>query len=659
VAGLSQVLIWYLYHDLVPTERTNRHSYLDLPRDQITGWIRFGYELGCETSKHNIRQLPSRLQETIDELGIDGWEVCRRLIRLSNADEMKRHEMANVRVTGTSRYLAIGEKLEADKAMIAALRPLPRTLWADWQHQTLEYIEAYMDIVIRPAIDPTEQHLHSSKMPERDTERKEIRRLFNRVCDYHTDTPLGSIYDQALAQVRWARANEVLMSREHIMARQESRFFPDAYGQPQGWDHMPYGPSRDLEQRRRSAPVLDEDKRILLSIQENMDSLREDVDIIRVACFMDKADIRSRATQRLMRQEKGLVSRAQKHMEGIQQKMREVKDPARDTGTPEGDADTEMDDARRSRRSSHAARLPRALQSIMLNMKASKSTPDLTTYGLQNGQGPDHDLSSGDEYEQGAEQTAVQQHIFNLSPRANGRQSPASGSLSGPKEPLSYSNSVRSSDPENAHYHPARPLDTQWKRNGRILDEEFNSLRMHPVGLASLHHSLAAQVRNDSILPNGQQRQANGNNRRLSSSEEGVNDPFNDFTSAHFGPGPSGPSKNVTFAPSHGRVFTLSTSGHANLGHGTSDPPEKSKYRLSETRYPDLDDLARSHPLTLASPLARRNAGDFGSPGPTVRNIDEPRNTTPTTEPSSVIVERRKRVLSPTSSERQSSDGIE
>lgn len=275
-AGLSHLLIWYIHHDVVPFSQSNRHWYLELPREEIVGWIRFGRELSRGLALQNATQFPPRLLDVIDDLHLQLRDVFQRLIRLSNFDDMRKHELAEFDFNQNSSYLAAGDKLDADKRMVQNLRPISKTMWADMQSATLEWIEACMELVVRPVIDP----LKSSKQSDKQTNGPEMRRLFRSVCAHHLESPIESIYTQALDKPVRVEAEAILLSHHPAFATHEHAWFSGLSTVHEEPGLLPSARVHSSDARRRSAPMINKSTDALIAFGERMDIMKEDMDAL-------------------------------------------------------------------------------------------------------------------------------------------------------------------------------------------------------------------------------------------------------------------------------------------------------------------------------------------------------------------------------------------
>jgi hypothetical protein len=77
------------------------------------------------------------------------------------------------------------------------------------------------------------------------------------------------------------------MLREHVVSsRLKSRFSPS--GSSLQASYLPYGHGHDDESRRRSAPVLDEQKRLFFDLREQIDILEEEFEAMHMQYLMGR-----------------------------------------------------------------------------------------------------------------------------------------------------------------------------------------------------------------------------------------------------------------------------------------------------------------------------------------------------------------------------------
>ena len=224
--NLSNYLLWYAYHDVVPSSSGTRHWYHELHRGEMIGWIRFGQELGHGIGVRGANCFPKQFQKVIDDMGLDVREVCRRLIRVSDSRAMRRHELAEFDFSHDSHFLAAADKLETDRRLVEKLRPTSGTGQADWQEQILQWIETFLELTVRPHVDPTRSYRLEVEMfagtdRARIVEADDARRGFRRICAYHVEEPLELIYVQALGIPNQRRVSAMFRSSRVDMSVHE------------------------------------------------------------------------------------------------------------------------------------------------------------------------------------------------------------------------------------------------------------------------------------------------------------------------------------------------------------------------------------------------------------------------------------------------------
>jgi hypothetical protein len=309
-ASLSQLLIWYLYHDLIPNPHESSHRYEEMHRDLMVGWIRFGYELGQSTKKSKHEHLPRPLQEVIDTLGLDARDVCRKLARLGNEQSMRWHELAMYDLASGSSYLAAGDKLQSDYRMLQSLRPISATCWEKRQKAAMEWAQAYLALVIRPAVDLEAQPSQSFRIEDHDYNKDAVASSFGMLCTDFVNPPTQAIYHQAIGKIKWAYANDVLKAREAMAQTSGTSWFPSTssfkiFGCR--WQDR----ASEKNDRRQSAPMLDRQESALLSLQERMDLMEESVG----AVLDDRNLGNSRYQQMQQTGDRGRSSRAGNHID--------------------------------------------------------------------------------------------------------------------------------------------------------------------------------------------------------------------------------------------------------------------------------------------------------------------------------------------------------
>lgn len=411
-ASLSHLLIWYVYHDVVPVRNDPTSWYHVLNRAELVGWIRFGHELARGSIVHRVQQLPERLQAAILDLNLDERDVVRKLMRLGDMAAMRDHELAEFKLkhlNHVASYTGAGEKLEASLRLIRACRPISQTNWEDFRTKAISWIETFMEVVIRPAVDSSARA--PSQWASNKATEKETRRAFELICGGHSEKPPQAIYRQAIDPFVYGHMTEPSVTHETITSHHEQSWFAGT-GEPYH-AQTAAGSSHDRAHRRRSAPMLDQQVNSLLNLQEEVDSLREKADALlqlrnSLSRSANTPPLQDRHTSRAFDRDQPIVHKGARHHVAL-----------------ESDGDySQVADTSGSPMLHRYRPINRSDQLRMYKSQASRSTPDLANLGLSN------DIGTQSDHEDHDEQSSHPGGAPQLPPEPamhNGRATPVAG----------------------------------------------------------------------------------------------------------------------------------------------------------------------------------------------------------------------------------------
>lgn len=255
-ASLSQLLIWYVYYDVVQVPTKSSKWFKDLPGESMVGWIGLGMEL------KRTKSFPSKtLKLACDELEIDAGQVAARLVRLSD-----RISMLNSELDPKTTYETQFKKLISDLKLVESLRPIPRTQTERWKREIELCIRDYMEVVYLPVIHIGQMDPKPAITMEETHRRNGVRKRLDQVKIASRDPPPKSVYDQA--QEMLGRNRVTFLNGQQTSPSKPVRASGDSErGRPRS--SPPNGSERgrsrsihtELDQddtRRRSAPDLND-----------------------------------------------------------------------------------------------------------------------------------------------------------------------------------------------------------------------------------------------------------------------------------------------------------------------------------------------------------------------------------------------------------------
>jgi hypothetical protein len=205
---LSQLLVWYLYWDIVDVADQGCKWYQQLPLDTIHSWIRLGHELRQHCSvvpRNHAVALPSGLQRACDTLGINEGDVCQRLMRLSNRDAMVKSEIADIQLLGDDfeNRLRLRRKFTADRIIASVLRPISNTSFEQKREQIVKRIDDYMTLEVLPKLHPERYVVPPAKNVAEAKERDQVRAVLGKQGTFRLAHPPQDVYEFALRGLRW------------------------------------------------------------------------------------------------------------------------------------------------------------------------------------------------------------------------------------------------------------------------------------------------------------------------------------------------------------------------------------------------------------------------------------------------------------------------
>lgn len=184
LASLSDILIWYVYYDVV---EKNVKWFEALPSECMLGWIGLGMELKRTNS------LPSKtLHLACDGLGIDAGQVAARLVRLSDRSSMLHSEL-----DPNTTYESQLEKLQSDLKLVKSLRPTPQTQFERCKKEIELCIRDYFRVVYYPVVHVGQFDPGPATTMEESCRRNDVRKRLKQVFCVSRDLPPKYIYDQA------------------------------------------------------------------------------------------------------------------------------------------------------------------------------------------------------------------------------------------------------------------------------------------------------------------------------------------------------------------------------------------------------------------------------------------------------------------------------
>lgn len=186
-ARLSQILIFYVYYDVVEVPVKNTKWSENLPWESLSGWIGLGMEL-----KRTNTSPSKTLKLACDGLGIDAGQVTARLVRLSDRTSMLTSEL-----NPEDTYETQMEKLKSDLKLVKSLRPTPQTQSERWKREIELCIRDYIRVVYLKVVNVGQFDPGPAITMEESRRRNDVRRRLNQVW-YASREPLPqNIYDQA------------------------------------------------------------------------------------------------------------------------------------------------------------------------------------------------------------------------------------------------------------------------------------------------------------------------------------------------------------------------------------------------------------------------------------------------------------------------------
>lgn len=186
-SSLSQILIWYVYYDVVQVPAKGSKWSNDLPWESMVGWIGLGMELKRTNS------FPSKtLKLTCDELEIDAGQVAARLVRLSD-----RTSMLSSQLDPKTLYEKQAQKLMSDLELVKSLRPIPRTTTEILKREIELRIRDYMEVVYLPVLNVGQFEPQPATTVEESNHRNHVRERLDQVRFASRDAPPKNIYNQA------------------------------------------------------------------------------------------------------------------------------------------------------------------------------------------------------------------------------------------------------------------------------------------------------------------------------------------------------------------------------------------------------------------------------------------------------------------------------
>ncbi|TID19677.1 hypothetical protein E2P81_ATG06844 [Venturia nashicola] len=266
--SLSQILVWYVYYDVVEVPVKSSKWFEDLPSESMSGWIGLGMELKRTNS------FPSKtLKLVCDEMGIDAAQVAARLVRLSD-----RISMLNSELDSKAEYETQLEKLKSDLSLIRSLRPTPQSQ-AERRKREIELcIRDYMRVVYLKVVNVGQFDSGPAITTEESHRRNDVRKRLNQVCHASRDPPPKDVYDQALEML--SRKTVTLHDKLVRAADDDERndFRGNSSNGSERCRSRSHGVQPDQNNiRRRSAPDPNDLERVLNEMRAQCTRFAEDL----------------------------------------------------------------------------------------------------------------------------------------------------------------------------------------------------------------------------------------------------------------------------------------------------------------------------------------------------------------------------------------------
>lgn len=185
-ASLSQIMVWYVYYDVVQLPERGSKRFQDLPRQIMIGWIGLGMEL------ERTNRVPSRnLWSICNRMHVDTGEVVTRLIRLSDRASMLKSGLVD-----TTDFEAQAKKLQSDLTLVELLGPI-RFRFERWKQETIDGIQEYMEVVYLPVVSVGQFGLPPASEGE-SQRRNDVRTRMKEIMYKRREPPPQQLYEQAM-----------------------------------------------------------------------------------------------------------------------------------------------------------------------------------------------------------------------------------------------------------------------------------------------------------------------------------------------------------------------------------------------------------------------------------------------------------------------------